>query len=237
MSDLENFAAQEGQESDPQALEALREKMRANAQQFKKDKKQEDQQHKKEGSLAHIIVKFLQAQGAQAGNQTGSQEIMLLIVRCLEQNIPPVLVLAILLLTEHETLPTEEIIPDKIAQASQEMAARPTIYTNALTKIGLNEDTLPIKLKAEINKWIANIRHTADDKGPIVPQTLREPDGKIKVIAIQLTAFILRKFLSQHNLDPEYKKIQAFAHFTLDSVCKSIENKMTNNSLQEPEKE
>ncbi len=217
MSDFEQFGPIEQGEADPQALERMRERMRSNAAQIKQIKKEEGKQKKKEDKLADIIIKYLQSQD--------KRDLMLLVVRCLKQEIPPVFVLAILSLTETDLTDNPEIMNDTIAQISEEQAAKPTIYTNALAKIGINESALQARGMARLNKWIANLRHTADDKGLIVSHTLRESTGKIKVIAIQLMSFILRDFFTSLRIETEFKNLQAFSNFILSGVCKAVEKK------------
>jgi len=213
MSDLEHFAASEGQEADPQAVERMRERMRANAAQIKQAKKDEKKQKKKEDDLAHVIVKYLQSQQ--------KRDIMLLVIRCLEQGIPPVFVLAIISLTEDE-------LQEFISTDGEQKQISTSIYEKALSRIGIEEGTVSLKGRIRITSWLEELKKTADEKGTAITNTLKESTGEIKVIAIQLTSFVLRKFLEKHDSNIEFKKLQVFAHFILTGLCNKIEKKTQN---------
>ncbi len=222
MSDLEHFIGSESNEADPQAVERMRERMKAAAAQMKKDQKQEAKQHKKEIDLADIIVKYLQAQD--------HKDILLLVLRCLDQNIPPVFVLAVLLLSEKQIRQAAGMMLEEADPENH----KHIIPENALVQIGAGDGALPLKAKIELDNWIKTLDQTAHEKGMTFVRTAKIPEGEVKVVIIQLAAFVMREFLEAHKIDADFKKLQGFSNFILSGICRKIEKR---SSLSKGEKQ
>ena len=96
MADAESFFGREerGDSMDPAAFERFKERMAAASAQLKSLAAQQQKQKKKEDELVKILLKFI---------QTGQKrDIMLLILRLLEQNIPAAFIVSLLLISESE---------------------------------------------------------------------------------------------------------------------------------------
>ena len=92
---LESFLGLDGGEGmDEGAFEAFKEKMRAAAAQIAAIKKEEKKARKKEDELLKILLKFVKS--------SHNTELVLLISRCLEQNIPAHFILSIVVLGNEE---------------------------------------------------------------------------------------------------------------------------------------
>lgn len=226
MADLESFGGLDSQESiDPQAVERMRERMKAAAAQMKKDRKQEQKQQKKEDKLAKIIAKFLQ--------KRNRNQIMTLVLRCLEQNVTPVFVLAIITLVEAEvredlfnspasstTNSTESSATDS---SEQVMLIHPDeeISNKALAHVGA-DSSLPLKARIQFETWIKHLYQVANERGVTIPNTITEANQEIKVCVIQLMSFVIREFLSKNSIEGNFLKIQSVSNFFLKGICKKI---------------
>src|SRR5260221_3590095 len=96
MSDLESFFSNDNRSEgmDPAAFERFKERMAAAAAQLKALQKQEQKQKKKEDELVKILLRFI---------QTGTRrDIMILVSRLLEQNIPAGFIVSLLLISNED---------------------------------------------------------------------------------------------------------------------------------------
>jgi hypothetical protein len=216
MSDLENLSASEGQESDPQALERLRERMAASAAAMKKDQKDESKQHKSETDLAAILRRFLMS-------RKKSDPILLLVVSCLEQNIAPVFVMALLLLIEkNNESEISKMFPALESPEGKKLAEYST-FVNALGKAGLMVDSLDASKRLEFNFWLNNLKKTADSKANSMKINLVEPDGIIKACVVQLMSFVMADFFGVTKAEESFKSLQIFAIFVLNGIYKNLQ--------------
>lgn len=230
---LDNADGQMSQE----AAEKFREQMRKSAAAGKAIAGHHAQQKKKEGKLAHIFVKFLQSKG--------QSDIVFLIVRLLEQNVPGAFVLAMLIISDPELEKDLEI--DLKEKAEQLMAAKantqdlqvevsPVSSENMLEII--DDETLPSNVKAELNAWGQEILKA----GLMLPnrtlQSVLTPDQKLKSIILDILVYSLDAYFDRHGLAFDDDKLKQFALISIQSVLIKLRiaaDKMPDEELIETE--
>lgn len=231
LEDFSGFDAGEGMSA--ASLEALREKMAAASAQIAAIKKEESKQKQKEDELLKILIKFVKT--------SHKQELVLLISRVLEQNIPANFVLAIILLGNED-----------IQQQVGKMLLLKAAETSEKSLVFFREDeTMPLKLRIEIDNWIKNMLLHANESPQKLLKTVYdieivelekeydfeepkfEEKKSIKVILIQLIAFVLRDFLEQNKIEEDYQKLFDFAKFILTGILNKTEESLDNRKLLE----
>ncbi len=106
-----------------------------------------------------------------------------------------------------------------------------------LTLFGIEDQTLPLRAKIEIDYWTKNLLEQALLVPQRIVKTVEEKtqegqaSGKPKLIAIQLTSFVLREFLSQYKLDTEFENVQHFALFVLSGILRQVHTQLDGQNL------
>jgi len=211
---------------DPAAFEKFKDRVKAAAAQIKALQAGEQKQRKKEEKLIQILLKFVKTQT--------KRDIMLLIARLLELNVPPLFILSIV------TLGNEDIIKDLDEQkllkegGPQENEPGLTEQTtenefsggenHSLSFLG-QDSTLPLKLKIEIDAWMKYIYNQAFEDPHRLIRTTFDSDGTMVLPLIQLAAFILRDFLAKYNQPAEYEKLKEFSDFFLSGIMEKVKEK------------
>ena len=215
---LESFISMEGGEGMSEAaFEAFKERMKAAAAQIAAIKKEEKKQKKKEDELIKVLLKFIKT--------SHKKELVLLISRCLEQNIPANFILAVVLLSNEDI--QKEI-------ASYLMLKTSGDDEKSLTFFGEADQALPLKLKIEIDHWIKNMLSQAQESPQKLIKTsyeMKDEEKIIKSIIIQLICFILRDFLEQNKVDEPYEKLYNFSEFILKGILNKTEDFLDNQNL------
>ncbi len=213
---LDNADGQMSQE----AAEKFREQMRKSAAAGKAIAGHHAQQKKKEDKLAHIFVKFLQ--------NKGQSDIVFLIVRLLEQNVPGAFILAMLLISDPEL--------EKDLEIDLKEKAQTQFPENMLEQI--DDETLPSNVKAELNAWGFEILKA----GLMLPnRTLHSvltPDQKLKSIILDLLVYSLDEYFDRHGLVFDDDKLKQFALISIQSVLiklREAADKMPDEELIETE--
>lgn len=213
---LDNADGQMSQE----AAEKFREQMRKSAAAGKAIAGHHAQQKKKESKLAHIFVKFLQSKG--------QSDIVFLIVRLLEQNVPGAFILSMLLISDTELEKDLEIDLKEKAQSQ--------LPENMLEQI--DDETLPSNVKAELNAWGFEILKS----GLMLPnrtlQAVLTPDQKLKSIILDLLVYSLDEYFDRHGLTFDDEKLKQFALISIQSVLiklREAADKMPDEELIETE--
>lgn len=220
------FGFDSGEGMNEASFELFKEKMKAAAAQMAASKKEEGKQKKKEEELLKILLKFIQ--------NSQKKELVLLISRALEQNLPANFILAIILLGNEEI---EEAIGNYL-----KLQAGPDAQEKAL--IFFKEDeTMPLKIKIELDIWMKNLLFQAEEnphrlvKNSYDIEILEDEDGRIseeksmKIILIQLTAHVLKEFLDSKNFPNDYDSIMDFAEFSLKGILQKTEENLKNRKL------
>lgn len=211
MADFESFTGPEqGDQVDAASFEKFKERVKAASAQIKAAQIQEQKQRKKESKLIAILLKFVKNQQ--------KKDIMLLIARLLEENIPPVFVLSIVMLGNDE-------IVKELETEGQKQINSPSSDNQAL-EIFDKEKILPLEIKVEIDKWMQNILKYALESPMRLLQTVLDPDEGLKLPLIQLAAFILRDFLESKNQEASYEQLKEFSDFFLNGVIKQVKKQV-----------
>ncbi len=243
---LESFIGMEGGEGMSEgALEALREKMRAAAAQIAAIKKEESKQKKTEDELLKILYKFVKT--------SQKQELVLLISRVLEHNVPANFVLAIILLGNEDiqqeagrflmlNAPAETVPGDSFQNHDSEKSL--VFFTN-------QDNSLPLKIRIELDHWIKNMLFQAQENPHKLVKTAyktemielpKEYDWDdseykqeitIRIPIIQLLTFVLRDFLGQKDIDEPYDKLYDFAEFILTGILSKTKEGIESRHLLE----
>lgn len=216
------------------ALENLREQMRAAAAQIAAIKKEEKRQKKKEYDLLKILLKFVKT--------SQKTELVLLISRALEQNLPANFILAIILLGNED-------IQKEVGEFLMLKSPENIPQEKALTFFNNNDETLPLKLKIEIDNWIKSILLQAEENPQKLLKTAykvefeelpreSEFDDKkytekktIKKITIKLLAFVLRDYLEQNNTNEPFEKLMKFSEFILKGILAKTQENFENRRM------
>lgn len=198
--DFELFSAPAAQEHDEKADEQFREQMRQAQAALQQLQKEEGQARAHDDRLAKIIVQFLM--------QTGGTDIFLLISRCVSQDIPSELIIAVLSLVDRQA--SEEIV-----KILKEVKASSALVVPEYKDI---HSFTPAQ-KKEIDDWIRHISAAAAHKPHRSLETLliksvasdsREVTIEISPPFVQLSAFIMRNFLAMQNTAIEFQKLRDF---------------------------
>lgn len=221
----------------PDKVREFQERMARNARQMAAARKQEGKQKKKEGKLVAILLKFIR------NNKKG--DITLLVSRCLEQNIPAVIILAIILLGNPEV--QEEVgIRLQLTEGEEKKRKSDSFDSNGEsdgpTSLAEMEDeeikgamvilgqdtTLPIKMRIAIDLWAKGIWEAIE---PIPEKIFKtaidfsddpKADPIPKAVLIQLTAFILRDYFESNKFDQKFENTKGFATFLIKGLFKRL---------------
>lgn len=238
---LEQFTGfdQGGEGMSEAALEALKERMAAAAAQIAQIKKEEGKQKKKEEELLKFLLKFVKT--------SDKKELVLLISRVLEQNIPANFILAVIILSNAEIIQeigNFNLLPSGVNSQSDKESS-----SHALVFFDPQDETLPLKIKIELDTWIKNLLFQAEE----TPQKLlknsydlemrelpKEWDFEeskyekietIKSVLIQLLTFVMREFLEQHALTEPYEKLYDFAKFIITGILNKTKEGLEGRKL------
>lgn len=211
-SDFELFTgpapSEQGEMSDEQFQEEMR-RTQAAVQQLQQE---EGQAKAYDNSLAQIIVQFL--------SQPQNTDLFLLISRVVAQNIPSELIIAVLSLIDQNA---EDEVKGFLAAGKAEVSEAQsalTIHQKA------DFQTLDPEHKKAIDEWVQNLFAVASKKPHRVLETLVIPkkEREISPIFIQLSAFVLRKYLENNGLNLEFQVIHDFMLGVFVEIVKNLEN-------------
>ena len=217
MSDLDSFfgADDRGEAMDPAAFERFKERMAAAAAQLKALQKQEQKQKKKEDELIKILLRFI---------QTGTKrDIMVLVARLLEQNIPAAFIVSILLINNEDIqkeLGIKLLPPGAIEEEKSRALTLPDHY--------LKGEVIPLKIKIAIDAWAHEIVDRSQEYAPRVIDTVLDHDGLIKLAVLQLGVFCLRDYLEEEGVRLDYDLLKSFVELMLEGILKKVAEEFKN---------
>lgn len=151
---------------DPASFEKFKERMKAAAAQIQAIKKEEKKRKKKENELVKILLKFIQ--------HSQKKDLVLLISRTLEKNLPANFILAIVLLG-NEDIQKEVgeflMLPDMKDKIEAAMNAKDAQGNASSDQVPLSRSlvffqddaSLPLKVRIEVDQWISNILYQASE--------------------------------------------------------------------------
>ena len=218
--DLEFFSGfNQSEGMDEASFERFKERMKRAAAQIKALKKEEKRRKKKEDELIKILLRFIQT--------SHKKELILVISRALEQNLPANFILAIVLLGNEDI---QKEIGDYL------MLKGPKIEEENALPFFREDKTLPLKVKIEIDQWIKNIIYQAGESPQkllryaydVEEVTVEDEDEtrKVKVISkrlTQLTAHVIFDFLKQNGIEEDIVKLKEFSHFLMKGILKKTQ--------------
>jgi len=232
---LESFAGfDSGESMSAASLEKLQEKMKRAAAQIKAIKKEEKKQKKKEDELLKILLKFIK--------HSHKTTLILLISRALEENIPANLILAIILLGNQE-------IQQALGKYLMLNNGEGDSNEKALVFFQEKDDSLPLKIKIEMDIWIKNILEQAEEKPHMIVTKCYDrkmikiksedhfEDDKyikektVKKSMINLQAYILSEYLSSKGQEEPKEKLKEFSHFILKGILEKLEEQLENQKF------
>lgn len=220
MSDVESFFSADNRSEgmDAASFERFKERMAAAAAQLKALQKQEQKQKKKEDELVKILLHFI---------QTGSKsDIMILVARLLEQNIPAAFIVSILLINnediQHE-LGVKLLPASAVEEAKAQALTLPDHY--------MKGEVIPLKIKIAIDAWAHEIVERCQEYAHRILETVFDHEGLIKLAVIQLAVFCLRDFLEDEGVTLNYELMKDFVQLMLEGILKKVEEEFKNRKL------
>lgn len=219
--DFELFSGPAPSEKKEMSDEKFQEEMRRAQQQLAQLQQEEGQARAQDHNLARIIVQFL--------SQPGNTDLFLLISRCVGQDIPSELLLAILSLVDEKA--SQEV---KGYLESPQAPAGSTALTVAQKA---DFQTLPPEQKKTIDDWITSIYQVGSKKPHRVLESVlvkRRPKAhetghlvsEISSTLVQLSAFILRNYLTTHKIDHDFERLHEFMQNVFVGFVKSLEEQV-----------
>ncbi|MFA6918323.1 MAG: hypothetical protein WC285_05890 [Candidatus Gracilibacteria bacterium] len=219
------FGFDAGEGMDDKSFELFKEKMKAAAAQIAAIKKEEGKQKKKEEELLKILLKFIKT--------SQKKELVLLISRALEQNLPANFILAMILLGNEEI---EREIGNYLMLKAEENQEKALIFFR-------EDETMPLKVKIELDMWMKSLLFQAEENPEKLLKTaydvnmLENDEGdvkenkSVKVVLIQLMAHVMREFLDSKNFPNNYENLLEFTKFVLQGILNKAEEGIKNRKL------
>lgn len=222
---LESFSGFDSSEPmSAAALEKLQERMRKAAAQIKALRKQEGKQKKKEDELIKILLAFVQS--------SHKTDLVLLISRALERNLPANFILALLLLGNPEI---QQAIGHFLPIQTQVSNILEGTETHALTFFGEQDHSLPLKIKIELDYWIKHLLIKAEDQPQKLLKTAytfnKEGEKELEPALINLMAGVLRYYLDEKQVNESFDKLKNFCGFVLKGILEQIQKTVDGRGL------
>lgn len=222
MADFESFSGfNTTDQMDEQAFEQFKERMKANAAHVQSIKISEQKQKKHEDKLAKILLKFIQ--------KHQNSEIVLLISRALEDNIPAFFILSIILL-DNEEVQKEVGVEFKLSteQEKIESAKLSAGHSELIIFDPNNSHVLPLKVRITIDLWARNIFESCTPFPHKVVKNAYDLEGKIKSSLLKLTMAIIRQYLESNQIENETEKLLEFSFLLIRGILNKLQNQIAN---------
>lgn len=216
--DFELFSAPAAQEHDEKSDEQFREEMKRAQKAMQQLQKEEGKARAHDDKLAQIIVQFLSQQGGLG------TDFFLLISRCVAQDIPSELIIAVLSLIDRKASEEIEVI---LKEAKRETALVVPQYKDV--------HTLNTAQKLAIDEWISNITMAAIHKphstlsSVLVKRAGKNSDQLIREIShpfVQLSAFIMRNYLAIQETQIDFQTLREFLESVYLKMMQDLEEMM-----------
>lgn len=251
---LESFIGFEsGEPMSSAALEKLQERMRAAAAQIAAIRREEKKHKQKEDELVKILLKFIRS--------SHKSELVLLVSRALEQDIPANFVLAVILLGNkdiQQEVGTKFLLPkiedQKMLEADNSSGIKlsdPADAKKNLIFFTGRDETLPLAIKVELDTWVKSLILQAEEnthkliKNAYKIEYIEEENDdhgyfserkvqekkSVKKILIQLISFVINDYLAQNGINDDFSKILDFSEFIVKGILSRIENMLENQKL------
>ena len=196
---LESFFGLESQgQGSPESNEQFQEQMRENARAIANMSGNQAAQKKQEDKLAKILMRLMK--------DASKADIVFLVVKLLQENVPGMFILAILSITDSEM--EKEIMKDFDSGS---------IENSALTTVP-GEAFIPDEIKRELNAWGNAILAAGMRLPGKTLQTVLTPDQKLKSLILDLLQFALEEYFQRHGIDFSEDKVRQVALLSIQSV-------------------
>lgn len=204
--DFELFSGPQPKEQSEASDEQFREEMKKTQKAIKDLKQEEGHAKDNDNSLAGIIVQFL--------SQPQNTDLFLLISRAVAQNIPSELIIAILSLVDKKA--QEETVG--LLETSKEQKAL-TLHQKA------DFESLDPELKKAIDQWVHALAKVASNKPhrTLEAIVIQAPQRHLSPVLVQLSTFILRRFLLEHQKEVDFQPLHDFMQKVWVGLLKSLE--------------
>lgn len=215
------------------AFEALQEKMKAAAAQMAAIRKEEKKHKQKEEDLIKILLKFIQT--------SYKKQLVLLISRTLEKDIPANFVIAIILLSNtdlEKEVGTEFMLkaPKTEARATADehgtVGENGTFDESSLIFFTKEDASMPLKAKILLDNWVKTLMIQAEERpNKLLKNAYEYDEDKNKEInhpLIRLTAYIIDEFAEQHNIDTKDLNLNDFSRFLLTGILTKTQENLDN---------
>lgn len=214
--DFELFNAPAAREHDEKSDEQVREEMKRMQAALAQLRKEESQFKAQDQGLAAVIVQFL--------SQPANTDLFLLISRAVAQDIPSELILAIIALIDERS--TEEVY-------GLLRGGKDEVSTALVLKEPAHFHSLAPEHRQAIDTWTKNIYHVCLRRPKRVlesvvmnfraaqydPQMVRE----LSPVPVQLSAFVLRKYLEKFGIASEFEALREFAQTVFLQIVHNLE--------------
>ena len=190
--------------------EKFREEMRRTQQAIKQLQKEEGKAKGYDFNLAAIILQFL--------SQPQNTDLFLLISRTVAQNIPSELIIAILSLIDKKA---QEEVKNFLEAGKAEKAEEKALVIHQKADF----ESLSPQHKKAIDTWISHMAQVASKKPhrALESMVIPGPERELSSVLIQLSAFILRRYLSNHKIDIEFQSLYDFMQKVFVEMVKNLE--------------
>ena len=216
--DFELFSAPAAKEADEKGDEQFREQMAAAQAGMQALQKEEGQARVQDTNIAKIIVGFL---------SDGHTDLFLLISRCVGQNIPSELILAVLSLVDKRSF-------EEVAGFLRGKAEAAETSAHLVKKAKGHFTSLSADQKKEIDDWVHRITTVAVKRPQkclesLVTQKYSEEDPErivreISPVFIQLSAFIMRNYFTSKEVAFEFDELYAFMQTVYVELIRQMES-------------
>lgn len=221
MDGSEFFMPSEAGESyDPAAFERFKQQVQANAAFVAALRKGEQRQKQKEDRLFQILLKFIQS------NQKSN--IVMLVTRLLEENIPASVILAIIVLgNEQLQKEVDESVPQLVAGESVQASTQKN-PTMSITET-LSDSSIPLRAKIAIDQWVSGIWETSSAIPFRVLETVLDKAGDVKKVVIACSANVLNDYMeSMPEVKGDYEVYMKFCEFLLRGIITNLKKQIEN---------
>ena len=218
--DFELFSGPAPKEAGEGGDEQFSEEMKRTQQALAQLQKEEGQAKAGDHNLALILINFL--------NEPENTDLFLLISRSLAQDIPSELILAVISLIDKNA-------SDRI-KGYLESSEGGIPETKALTVSGRKDfQSLSPEIKKRIDEWVGKINKVAVKKphrsleSRVTTKRSNDPAGSPKAVReispslVQLSAFVLRNFLTAQKITNEFEPLRTFMQEVFVNLVKHLE--------------
>ncbi len=213
---IESFSGFDANEEMSQAsFEAFKEKMKRAAAQIAAIKKEEKKQKQKEDELVKLLLKYIKS--------SHNKQLVLLISRVLEKNIPASFILIMIYLGDDELQAEVEklnLLSPKDPDSNEKNLA-----------FFQEEQTFSLENRLELDRWIKGILNQAGECAPKLLKNAYEyiDDKKItSTVLVDLFVYVMTNYFEKNKINFNQEGIINFAKLVLKNLLDRTEQEHEN---------